>query len=413
MLRRNVWLAGLLVVGVGGTGVWQFSRQHQQPPQRFETVKLDRGAILSKVTATGTLSALVTVQVGSQVSGRLQQILVDFNAPVRKGQVLAKLDPQLFDAALEQAKANAMASRGGLRKAQIQALDLERQYLRAKSLSERKLIAPADLDTAFATSEAAKAQVEVAQGNAEQAMASLHQAEVNLAYTTIVSPINGVVISRNVDVGQTVAASLQAPTLFVIAEDLRKVQVDSSVAEADVGKLRPGMNAEFSVDAYPAERFHGQVRQIRNAPQTVQNVVTYDAVIDVANPELKLKPGMTANVSFVVAERQGALRLPNAALRFRLPDSKGEKGARDKRRGNGETTRSGPHGASDVRKVWVLRDGKPQEAKVKVGISDGSVTELVSAELHEGNEIITDVSGGAIPPNRAAGARGPGGGMRL
>lgn len=414
MDRRNLWLAGVLVAGVAAAGAWQWTLHSKKPIPRFETTKLERGAIQAKVTATGTLSALVTVQVGSQVSGRIQQILVDFNSPVKKGQVLARLDPQLFEASLEQARASFKAAQGSLKKSKVQALDLERQYLRSESLESRKLIAPADVDTAKANMEAAKAQVEVAQGNADQAVAALHQAEVNLAYTTIVSPINGMVISRNVDVGQTVAASLQAPTLFVIAEDLRKVQVDSSVAEADVGKLRPGMKAEFTVDAYPGDRFKGHVRQVRNAPQTVQNVVTYDAVVDVRNPDLKLKPGMTANVTYVYAERGGVLRLPNAALRFRMPDAKGDgRSMRQVRSGaNGEPRLEGGRREADMRKVWVLRDGKPQEVKIKVGISDGSLTELVKGELHEGDAIVTDLAG-APSGSRRSGASRPGGGMRF
>ncbi len=311
------WL--VIVVVVLGSVVWLLRARAKthQPALRYETVTVDQGQVVAKVTATGTLSALVTVQVGSQVSGRIQQIFVDFNSPVKKGQLIAKIDPQLFEAAVEQARANYVAARGNLAKAQAQAVDAERQYRRARALAERQLIAQAEVDTAQTNANAAQAQVKVAEGSVEQARAALHQAEVNLAYTNIISPTNGVVISRNVDVGQTVAASLQAPTLFLIAEDLAKMQVDTSVAEADVGRLWAGMTASFTIDAYPNERFTGRVRQIRNAPQTVQNVVTYDAVIDVDNAELKLRPGMTANVTFVYAERANVMRVPNAALRFR------------------------------------------------------------------------------------------------
>ncbi len=313
---------------------------------RYETARVDRGRIVAQVTATGTLSALVTVQVGSQVSGRIQQLFVDFNSPVKKGQLIAKIDPQLFQATLEQARANHIAARADLARAKVQAADAARQLARTRSLAERKLVAQADLDTAQATAEGAQAGVDAAAGKVEQARASLQQAQVNLAYTNIISPINGTVISRSVDVGQTVAASLQAPTLFVIAEDLAKMQVDTSVAEADIGKLRAGMDASFTVDAFPGRRFRGTVRQIRNAPQNVQNVVTYDAVVDVGNPDLELRPGMTANVSFVFADRADVLRVPNGALRFR-PSAELQAGRRGGAGAAGGGAGAGAQGAPD------------------------------------------------------------------
>jgi HlyD family secretion protein len=224
-----------------------------------------------------------------------------------------------------------------------------------------------------------------------QARAALSQARVNLAYTDIRSPTSGVVISRNVDVGQTVAASLQAPTIFVIAEDLAKMQVDTSVAEADVGRLKAGMAATFTVDAYPGETFRGKVRQIRNAPQTVQNVVTYDAVIDVDNPELKLKPGMTANVTFVYAEKDDVLKVPNSALRFRPPPA-----LLGDAKGSGAAAKPG---ASGQRTVWTLAGDKPEPEKVKTGISDGSFTEVMEGNLEVGEVVITDVLGGSGAPN--------------
>jgi HlyD family secretion protein len=404
-LRNVTWLAVLLLAGGGGYGYLRYGAAHRKQEIKYETAKVDVGSVISKITATGTLSALVTVQVGSQVSGRLQQIMVDFNSKVKKGEVIAKLDPQLFRAALEQGKANAAVARANLARSQVQALDAERQYQRAKSLVEQKLISQADADTAQATSGAAKAQVEASQAEVEQAAASLHQAQVNLDYTTIVSPINGVVISRNVDVGQTVAASLQAPTLFVIAEDLGKMQVDASVAEADVGKLQPGMTANFSVDAYPGERFRGTIRQIRNAPQTLQNVVTYDAVIDVDNRDLKLKPGMTASVTFVHAERDNVLRIPNAALRFRpAPDVvarlRGEipkRGAEQAATPAASAVPVGKHvkGANfedpTKRVVWALAGAKPKSVPIRIGVTDGTMTELVEGSLNAGDTLITDV----------------------
>lgn len=405
----------LLLSSVAGGGC-----RASKPKVEWETVAVDRGGILARVTATGTLSALVTVQVGSQVSGRIQQLLVDYNSPVKKGQLIAKIDPQLFQATLEQARANFAAAEGNLLKAKVQANQAELDYKRQASLAERKLIAPADYDLAKSNLAAAKAQVSVSQGNLQQARAALNQAKVNLAYTNIVSPTDGVVISRSVDVGQTVAASLQAPTLFVIAEDLRKMQVNTSVAEADVGKLTAGMDATFVVDAYPGERFKGKVRQIRNAAQTVQNVVTYDAVIDVDNPELKLRPGMTANVNFVFANRENVLRVPNGALRFRpSPDAlaiaKGEPKQGGKvadsavaggpSSGRPSGLRTGPGGgrgaeSPDRKSVWVLTQGRPSQVLIKVGASDGTKTEVVEGALAESDLVIVDatVTGVAAKP---------------
>jgi HlyD family secretion protein len=390
----------------------------------YETAKIDRGKVIAKVTATGTLSAHTTVQVGAQVSGRIAELKVDFNSEVKKGEVLARIDPQLFQASLEQAKANDMQAKAQLAKAKVQALDAERQYNRAKQLRDQNLIAQADLDTAQANNEGAKAGVDAAIANAEQSKASLHQAQVNLDYTTIFSPIDGTVITRNVDVGQTVASALQAPTLFVIAQDLRAMQVDTSVAEADVGRLEAGMAVTFVVDAYPADKFKGTVRQIRFSPQTVQNVVTYDAVIDVENPDLKLRPGMTANVTFVSAERDNVLRVPNAALRFRPPPEliagKGQWGGRDGGTagpGGGGGKRSDSADGSDKKVVdptkkmlWVLESGQLKPRKVNVGVTDGSMTELVEpGDLSEGSEVITEVTG--IKSSTPGGPPG-GGGMR-
>ncbi len=410
--RRSIFIWFFVFLGVAA-GAFGYLRSRNSKPGstlRYETVKVDTGRIVAKVTATGTVSALVTVQVGSQVSGRIQHLYVDFNAPVKKGQLIAKIDPQLFEAAAEQARANLGAAQGNLTKAKAQAVDADRQYRRSRALAERQLIAQAEVDTAQTNAEVAIAQVEAAKGSVAQTQAALHQAQINLAYTDIVSPTNGVVISRNVDVGQTVAASLQAPILFLIAEDLAKMQVDSSVAEADVGKLRANMPATFTVDAYPGERFTGAVRQIRNAPQAVQNVVTYDAVIDVDNSELKLKPGMTANITFVYAEKDEALRVPNSALRFRPPPellAQIRLGQQGPPRDNG--TLSVP---SDQRTIWVLRGETAEAISVKTGISDGTITEVFTGDLHDGDRLITDVSGEGVNARNTPPMGMGGGGLR-
>jgi HlyD family secretion protein len=406
-------VVGVLLVGAA-LYYWHPWAKPEDPRARFETTAIDRGDIVAKVTASGTLSALVTVQVGSQVSGRLKEIKANFNSQVKKGEVIARLDSQLFMAALEQARANYAAAQADLLKAKVQALDADRQLARAKRLDEQKLTARADFDTAQANADVSHAQVASAAGHVAQTQAALHQAEINLDYTTIESPIDGMVISRNVDVGQTVAASLQAPILFVIAENLHKMQVDTSVAEADVGKLRPDMVATFTVDAYPLDRFEGRVRQIRNAPQTLQNVVTYDAVIDVANPNLALRPGMTANVTFVHANRGNVLRAPNAALRFKPTPEMFAGPGRPGAGNHGPTSNSMSVGAGaaklkrderpDRRTVWVLRGSQPVAVPVKIGVTDGTHTEIVEGELHEGDAVITDLASTATPtgagPNR-------------
>jgi HlyD family secretion protein len=422
---RWIWIVAGLVV-LGGGGYYLRKRRAGSQAPKYETTVVDRGSIVAKVTATGTLSALVTVQVGTQVSGRVEKIMVDFNSTVKKGQVIAKIDPLLFQASLEQARANYAAGEGNIIKLQAKADDAKLQYDRAKALFEHKAIAQQDLDTARANSRAADGDLVAAQGNLQQAKASLHQAQVNLDYTTIVSPTTGTVISRSVDVGQTVAASLAAPTLFLIAEDLTKMQVDTSVSEADIGKLKAGMAAQFTVDAYPTKVFHGTIRQLRNAPQTVQNVVTYDAVIDVSNPNLELRPGMTANVTFVYDQRDGALRVANAALRFQPPpeltsgaagggrrnhaspgadggarpegEAGGRRGGGDRAadmsggiRPGGRVRRGGP--ASDQRTLWTLRDGAISPVGVRIGITDGIFTEIDARNIHEGDQIVTDVEG--------------------
>ena len=425
--RMRILVVGGAILLVALAGFWLLRRRGPATP-RFETATVQRGRLISRVTATGTLSALVTVQVGTQVSGRIAQLNVDFNSPVKKGELIAKIDPQLFEAAVEQSRANYIEAKANLSKSKAQALDAQRQLSRGDVLLKKELISQADRDTLETNKLAADAQVELSAGAVEQARAALHQAEINLAYTSIVSPIDGTVISRNVDVGQTVAASLQAPTLFTIAENLKKMQVDTNVAEADVGRLNPGMIAGFTVDAYPNERFQGTIRQIRNAPQTVQNVVTYDAVIDVDNSDLKLKPGMTTNVTVIVAEKDDVLKVPNAALRFKPPPEMiqeqirvaGHPGAKEAGGGQrvagrapaGEARRPprpveaggeiGAPAAPNEKTVWVLKDGRPIPVSIRTGISDGTLTEVVSGPMSEGDQLITAALGGGD-------GRGPGG----
>jgi HlyD family secretion protein len=382
-------LAVILVLILAGVGITRYVRSREAPRPKYQTVTVDRGTIASRVTATGTLSALVTVLVGTQVSGRIESIRVDYNSPVQKGQTIATIEPSLFKAAVEQARANHMAAKANVEKAEAQAVDADRQYARARALGEDKLVPTSQIETAEANTLVAKAQISAAKAGVQQATAALNQAQVNLRYTTILSPIDGVVISRSVDVGQTVAASLQTPTLFTIAQDLTKMQVDTNVAEGDVGKIQPGMKVGFTVDAYPGQRFEGQVRQVRDAATTVQNVVTYDAVIDVDNSKRLLKPGMTATVTFTPAERHDVLRLPNAGLRYR-PDA-----AASGAPGVPRPPAAGPKVSAralqgNQRKIWVVRGPEAVPVDIEVGLTDGSVTEVLSGPLKDGDQVVTE-----------------------
>jgi HlyD family secretion protein len=359
--KKRYWIIIVIVILIlaGGYFVYQLAGQGGSN-QKFRLMKVERGEINLVVTATGTINPVINVLVGSQVSGTIKALYADYNSQVKEGQVIAQIDPAIFDAQVEQGRANVLNAqanqlsaqsnlenaRANLVKAEIAVVDTKRTLDRHRPLLERNVIPQATLDTAQANHdtavaqrevtraqvESAKSQVESSKAQVEQAKASLKVSETNLRYTTIRSPVNGTVISRNVDVGQTVAASLQAPTLFTIAKDLTRMQVDTNVSEADVGRITVGQDATFTVDAYPERIFHGKVSEIRNAPIIVQNVVTYDVLILLDNRDLKLKPGMTANVSVMISHREGVLKIPNAALRFRpesakqggLPEKKGE-----------------------------------------------------------------------------------------
>ncbi len=307
--RKFSWIKWLvilvLVIGAGWGGYRYFNRADARP--EYQTVPVARGDLVQVVTATGQLNPVVNVQVGSQISGIIQKLYVDYNSTVKSNQVIAQLDPATYQANVHSAEGDLANAQAILELAQIDAR-------RASDLIKDNLIAQADYDKAVATLHQAEAQIMIKK-------AALERSTVDFNRCTITAPVDGVVISRNVDVGQTVAASLQAPVLFVIANDLSKMQIDANVAEADVGGIELGQDVEFTVDAFPYDKFRGKVTQVRNAPITVQNVVTYDTVISVNNPDLKLKPGMTANVSIVIARRPNALKIPNAALRFRPPEA--------------------------------------------------------------------------------------------
>ncbi len=386
--RRRAWTiaAGLaLACSLSTAAVWRHVAGRERAGVQYRTAPVAKRDLLGRITATGTVSALVTVQIGTQVSGRIEKLNADFNSSVNKGQIVAKLDSQLFEAAVQQARANYLLAKAGLSSALATSSNADRQAARSRALHEKALASETDLDNAEAGAASARASVEGAKASVAQAAAQLHQARINLSYTKIVAPIDGVVISRNVDVGQTVAASLATPTLFSVAQDLTKMQVDTNVAEGDVGRLRTGMPTYFTVDAFPDQRFVGVVRQIRNAPTTVQSVVSYDAVIDVENRDLRLRPGMTATVTFVYAESLHALAVPSAALRFRPA----------------EPTPVSPS-APGAKTLWITRAGALRPVVVQTGLTDGAFTEILGDTLHEGDEVVVQEPGGSAPAARRA-----------
>jgi HlyD family secretion protein len=307
----------LMVLAAVSGGFYFYKVRTATPEPVVTTQPFSRGDIVDAVSATGTLEAVETVEVGTQVSGVVRELLADFNSIVRKGQVIARLDPQLIQTQIEQQAANVLRAEADLERLEVALVDAQQKLDRARQLSEKNLIPRTDLETAEVNVDSAKAQLRASQAGLTQARAQLNNQRVSLGYTTIKAPIDGIVISRNVDAGQTVAASMNAPTLFVLAADLTKMEVVANIDESDVGRMRPGQHVTFHVDAYPNDRFTGTVSQVRLQPTVVQNVVTYSTVITVPNTDLKLKPGMTANVTIEVTRRDNVLRVANAALRFR------------------------------------------------------------------------------------------------
>jgi HlyD family secretion protein len=433
--RKLFWVLALVAVAAGVAVFVYYQRRHKPPPYTFVTEPVTKRHIVGRVTATGTLLATVTVQVGTQVSGRIQKLYADYNSEVKKGQIVAKIDPILYQAALDNSRANYAQAKAQVESAKATAELDKKLYARELVLQKDNLASQQDVETAETNMSVAEANVNVAKATLAQQEAQLRTAEANLMYTDIISPINGTVISRSVDVGQTVAASLAAPTLFTVAEDLHKMQVNTNIAEGDVGRLTVGMDATFTVDAFPGRTFHGKISQIRNAATTLQNVVTYDAVIDVVNDDLKLRPSMTANSTLVYAEKDDALSVSNTALRFRpppemtAPDGSGSAGEhRHHEHGEwghheagapeavaetdggatpGEEASHGDHSRGEGKVVWVEKDGLATSVHVRLGLTDGSYTEVTGHNIHEGDLVIVD----ATPTGKSSGgAGGPGGG---
>lgn len=439
---KKALIGAVIVAAIVAGSVLILSKDKKSGP-KFRKEKVTRGDVVATVTATGTLSAVTTVKVGSQVSGIIASLHADFNSEVKKGQLLAGLDPTPFQTSVDQRRAD-------LERAKVELRNAELVLARAKKLLEAQLQAQSEYDTAKANRDGAAAAV-------EQSTAALRQAETNLAYTRILSPIDGVVVDRQYDIGQTVAASFQAPVLFTIAQDLTKMQVLTNIDEADIGRVKEGQEASFSVDAFPDRPFRGRVSQIRLSPQTVQNVVTYPVLLDVANPELRLRPGMTANVSVPVDRREDVLRVPNAALRFRPDPADVEDGgkkdakkaskpseaktaeaagapagdaadsARGPRPAGGERAgrsggngggrpgagfsgrpgagRPGPAREADV--YVELPTGKLRAVHVKTALTDGNVTAIEGDGLKDGDEVIL-----GLATAKAMGSAGGGGGPR-
>ena len=478
MKRRILWLLAILVSAGLITGGYLYT-QSLGSRSTFRTAPVTRGSVVSAISATGALNAVITVQVGSQVSGNVKELYVDFNSVVKKGQVIARIDPELFQAQVNQAKAQVDAAKAALAnqeaviektradlanakaalasahaqtlKAQVAVVDGKRNLGRQQELRVKELIAQSDLDAAQVQYDSSQAQYDatVAQERAQgaavtsaeaqlkvalamlqsaratvaQSEANLRQAQINLEHTVIVAPVDGVVVSRTVDVGQTVAASLQAPTLFTIAQDLTKMQVDTNVAEADVGRIKVGQPVTFTVDAFPGRTFRGAVVQVRKAAQVLQNVVTYDVVVSAPNDDLALLPTMTANVRIVTDQKDGVLKVPNAALRFRPPGLDTEQRERPGAGpGTGPRLAGGPGAAfgqagrdgggrgGTRARVWVPDPGgKPKAVPIQVGISDGTFTEVAGGNLTEQQQVIV-----GLGADRTSGAGGGGpGGPRL
>ncbi len=393
MVKRFV--VGVLLTCVVAVGVRAFYTRSEAPPT-VSTLRLSRGSIVEGVTATGTIQAVTTVQVGTQVSGTISWLGADFNSLVRKGDVIARLEPSLLNAQVEQAQANLLRVQADVESARVRVLDAQQKYDRAAVLADRQLVARSDLDAAKVATDSAIAQVKATEAQAVQARAALNQNRVNLAYATITAPIDGIVVGRSVDVGQTVAASLSSPTLFTLAADLTKMQLQTDVDESDIGKIQPGQSVSFTVDAYPGEPFTGETRQVRLQPTVAQNVTTYTVIVDVPNRDLKLRPGMTATAHIEIVRRDDVVRIPNSALRV-SPSA-------TVRSALGIDAAGRPNDDGETDRVFVRADGVIREVEVRTGMTDGQWTELLAGGLQAGDEVLTSIASSAVVRSTAPAA---------
>ncbi len=405
--RTVLWmLASVGLVATAGAGVATRASTSARPT--VTTVEVTRGRLVQAVSAAGSLEAVTTVNVGTQVSGTIQTLAADFNDVVHKGQVLARLDPSVFQTQVEQAEANLVRAEADVERLSVSRDAAKLALDRMVRLAEKRLVSDADFEAAQVTLASAAAQVRSADASVAQSTASRNQARVNLEHTVITSPIDGIVVSRAVDTGQTVAASMQAPTLFVLAADLTRMHLNASIDESDVGQIAPGQAVSFRVDAYPDDEFTGRVAQVRLQPVVSQNVVTYATVIEVANPELKLKPGMTATVTIEVARRDDALMVPAAALRFK--PTADMLAALSGAAGGGTPSCAGVAGCGTL---WVYDGSAIRGSVVRTGMTNGTAVEVLGEQVAEGDAAVTGVKlpGGAsrtmTTAASAAGSRSP------
>ena len=419
-MRRAILIVSVLAVGIA-IGGYVFFNGERKVPVRYRSAAVERGSVVSLVTATGTINPVVSVQVGTQVSGMIKSLHADFNSVVKAGDIVAVIDPEPIRARRDQAASNLEMAKANLARTRTDLAQRKRELDRVKSLVAQQFVSQSDVDIAVTNFQAAESQVSVAGAQVKQAEAALNAVELDLKYTVIRSPVNGIVVARNVEVGQTIAASFATPNLFLIALDLTKMQVDTNVSESDIGGITEGTEATFTVDAYPGHQFSGTIRQVRLAPINVQNVVTYNVVVNVDNQDLRLKPGMTANVSIVVAQRDAVLKVPNAALRFTpptagQPDRLMTSGQPSIGNGAGRTAGVAKGAVAPTRTVWKQEpSGELEPVHVQTGISDGLATEILSEGLSEGALVVVgierskgDRSGSDLPPGFGSGGqRGP------
>lgn len=420
-MQRLGVILGVAAIGLT-IGGYVFFNGERKAPVRYRTAGVERGSVVSIVSATGTINPVVSVQVGTQVSGMIKSLHADFNTRVKAGATVAVIDPEPFKARRDQAAGNLEMARSNVARSKADLAQRRREHDRVQSLVAQEFVSQNDVDVALTNYQSAEAQVRLAEAQVKQAEAALNSAELELKYTVIRSPVDGIVVARNVEVGQTVAASFATPNLFLIALDLTKMQVDTNVSESDIGGMTEGKEATFTVDAYPGVQFAGVIRQVRLAPINVQNVVTYNVVLAVDNKDLRLKPGMTANVSIVVAQKDQVLKVPNAALRFSPPPGERAEGSSgggrpvqaDARGGGGHSADNSGDSGGQARKIWKLGvNGDPEPLTVHTGISDGASTEVLNGPVVEGDMVIVGVEtvrgerrAGELPPGFGSGQRG-------
>ena len=367
MKKKGLIILGIIFIIIAVSVLINMNANKEQ----YKTRALKKRTIVQSVFASGTVNPVITVSIGSQVSGTIKELYVDFNSEVKKGQLLAQIDPALFEARVNESRASLNNAQANYERVKSVMENDLKTYNRYKALYERKFVAKSELDLAESTYKADVASLNAAKAQIAQAKATLDNNLTNLRYTRIISPVDGIVVSRSVDVGQTVAASFQTPTLFSVAQDLTKMQIDTSVVEADIGRVKVGQDVEYTIDGYPDETYTGKVSQERISPTTVQNVVTYNVVIIIDNKDLKLIPGMTANVSIITNKKENVLCTDNRALKF-----------------SPQTTKDGAKKKYQEYGVWILEKNKPKRVTVQIGASDENYTEITSDELKEGDRVI-------------------------